>query len=83
MIPPCFKLGLFRLLNAIVVNDSERNTQTAWNICLRLKENGLLAKPTHGNIIRFAPPLVINTNQMNECISIIIATIKEFEKDYL
>mgnify|MGYP005830516707 CR=1 FL=1 len=71
------------LLNAIVVNDSKRNTQTAWNICLRLKENGLLAKPTHGNIIRFAPPLVINTNQMNECISIIIETIKEFEKDYL
>ncbi|MBR99779.1 MAG: hypothetical protein CMC57_07430 [Flavobacteriaceae bacterium] len=69
------------LLNAIVVNDSKRNTQTAWNICLRLKENGLLAKPTHGNIIRFAPPLVINTNQMNECISIIIDTIKEFEKD--
>ena len=71
------------LLNAIVVNNSKRNTQTAWNICLRLKENGLLAKPTHGNIIRFAPPLVINTNQMNECISIIIETIKEFEKDYL
>ncbi len=71
------------LLNAIVVNDSKRNTQTAWNICLRLKENGLLAKPTHGNIIRFAPPLVINRNQMNECISIIIETIKEFEKDYL
>jgi ornithine--oxo-acid transaminase len=67
------------LLNAIVVKDKKRKTQTAWNICMRLKENGLLAKPTHGNIIRFAPPLVINKNQMNECISIIVETIKEFE----
>ena len=67
------------LLNAVVVKDKKRNTETAWNICLKLKENGLLAKPTHGNIIRFAPPLVINKNQMNECISIIIKTIKEFE----
>ena len=67
------------LLNAIVVKDNKGNTETAWNICLKLKENGLLAKPTHGNIIRFAPPLVINKNQMNECISIIIKTVKEFE----
>ena len=67
------------LLNAIVVKDKKGNTETAWNICLKLKENGLLAKPTHGNIIRFAPPLVINKNQMNECISIIIKTVKEFE----
>ena len=67
------------LLNAIVVKDKNGNTETAWNICLKLKENGLLAKPTHGNIIRFAPPLVINKNQMNECISIIIKTVKEFE----
>ena len=67
------------LLNAIVIKDKKGNTETAWNICLKLKENGLLAKPTHGNIIRFAPPLVINKNQMNECISIIIKTVKEFE----
>ncbi|MDZ7657819.1 ornithine--oxo-acid transaminase [Fodinibius sp.] len=67
------------LLNAIVVNDSE-DSKTAWNICLKLKENGLLAKPTHGNIIRFAPPLVMNEEQLRDCISIIKNTIKEFEK---
>ena len=66
------------LLNAIVINDSEKSS-TAWNICLRLKENGLLAKPTHGNIIRFAPPLVMNENQLIECISIITNTLKSFE----
>jgi len=67
------------LLNAIVINDSEES-ETAWNICLRLKENGLLAKPTHGNIIRFAPPLVMTEEQLRDCISIIKSTIKEFEK---
>lgn len=66
------------LLNAIVINDSEQS-DTAWNICLKLKENGLLAKPTHGNIIRFAPPLVITHEQLLECVSIIIKTLKEFE----
>ena len=66
------------LLNAIVINDSEKSN-TAWNICLRLKENGLLAKPTHGNIIRFAPPLVMNESQLIECISIITNTLKSFE----
>src|SRR5690606_34594248 len=66
------------LLNAIVINDSEQS-ETAWNICLRLKENGLLAKPTHGNIIRFAPPLVMTEEQLLECVSIIITTLKEFE----
>ena len=64
------------LLNAIVINDSE-NSDTAWNICLQLKENGLLAKPTHGNIIRFAPPLVITQEQMQECIGIISKTIRK------
>lgn len=67
------------LLNAIVINDTEES-DTAWNICMRLAENGLLAKPTHGNIIRFAPPLVMNEAQLHDCISIIISTLKEFEK---
>ena len=67
------------LLNAIVINDTEES-ETAWNICVRLKENGLLAKPTHGNIIRFAPPLVMNREQLMECVAIICNTLKEFEK---
>lgn len=67
------------LLNAIVINDSE-DSSTAWDICMKLRDNGLLAKPTHGNIIRFAPPLVINEEQLNECVEIIINTLKEFEK---
>ena len=62
------------LLNAIVINDDE-HSDTAWNICLQLKENGLLAKPTHGNIIRFAPPLVMTEEQLNECCDIIENTI--------
>ena len=67
------------LLNAIVVNDSETG-KTAWNLCLALKENGLLAKPTHGNIIRFAPPLVITKEQIMVCIEIIEKTLKSFKK---
>ena len=67
------------LLNAIVINDTEES-DTAWNICMALRDNGLLAKPTHGNIIRFAPPLVMNEEQLEECITIIISTLKEFEK---
>jgi ornithine--oxo-acid transaminase len=63
------------LLNAIVINDTP-DSKTAWNICLKLAENGLLAKPTHGNIIRFAPPLVINKEQLQESLAIIINTIK-------
>ena len=66
------------LLNAIVINDSE-DSDTAWNICLKLRDNGLLAKPTHGNIIRFAPPLVMTQEQLMDCVSIIIKTLKEFE----
>ena len=65
------------LLNAVEINDSP-NSRTAWDICVKLKENGLLAKPTHGNIIRFAPPLVMTEEQLNECISIIKKTIVEF-----
>ncbi|GAB4107573.1 ornithine--oxo-acid transaminase [Echinicola sediminis] len=67
------------LLNAIVINDSE-DSDTAWNICVKLKENGLLAKPTHGNIIRFAPPLVITEEQLHECCDIIEKTISDFVK---
>jgi ornithine--oxo-acid transaminase len=66
------------LLNAIVINDTEES-DTAWNICMKLAENGLLAKPTHGNIIRFAPPLVMNEAQLMDCVAIIIKTLKEFE----
>lgn len=67
------------LLNAIVINDTEESS-TAWDICLALKENGLLAKPTHGNIIRFAPPLVMTEDQLYDCCDIIERTITEFEK---
>ena len=66
------------LLNAIVINDSE-NSKTAWNICLEMAEHGLLAKPTHGNIIRFAPPLVMNRAQIEECCDIIEQVILNFE----
>jgi ornithine--oxo-acid transaminase len=67
------------LLNAVVINDTEES-DTAWNICMALRDNGLLAKPTHGNIIRFAPPLVMNDEQLLDCVSIIISTLKQFEK---
>ena len=66
------------LLNAIVI-DEEETGQTAWNICLKMAEKGLLAKPTHGNIIRFAPPLVITEEQLLECCDIIANTVLEFE----
>ena len=66
------------LLNAIVINDTE-DSSTAWDICMALRDNGLLAKPTHGNIIRFAPPLVMNEEQLLACVSIIINTLKQFE----
>jgi ornithine--oxo-acid transaminase len=66
------------LLNAIVINDTEES-DTAWNICMKLAENGLLAKPTHGNIIRFAPPLVMTEAQLLDCVTIITKTLKEFE----
>jgi len=67
------------LLNAILINDTE-DSSTAWDICMALKENGLLAKPTHGNIIRFAPPLVITKAQLLDCVSIIKNTLMQFEK---
>ena len=66
------------LLNAIIIND-DNSSNIAWNICLKMASKGLLAKPTHGNIIRFAPPLIINKNQLDDCITIIISSLKEFE----
>jgi ornithine--oxo-acid transaminase len=67
------------LLNAVVINDSE-DSSTAWDICMKLKENGMLAKPTHGNIIRFAPPLVMTEDQLMDCVAIIDKTVAVFEK---
>lgn len=66
------------LLNAIIINDTPESS-TAWNLCLNLKENGLLAKPTHGNIIRLAPPLVITEDQVQECLAIIEKTFLEYQ----
>ncbi len=66
------------LLNAILVNDTPESP-TAWNICIQLAENGLLAKPTHGNIIRFAPPLIITKEQLQDCISIIEKVILNYK----
>ena len=66
------------LLNAIIIND-EANSDIAWNICLKMAQNAVLAKPTNGNIIRFAPPLIINEEQLNNCIDIIISSLKDFE----
>ncbi len=80
-IPSCDLVTKVRgrgLLNAILINDTE-DSSTAWDICMALKENGLLAKPTHGNIIRFAPPLVMNKEQLLECVAIIIKTLTEFK----
>ncbi|ANI88670.1 ornithine--oxo-acid transaminase [Arachidicoccus ginsenosidimutans] len=64
------------LLNAVVINHPDENA--AWNICLKLRDNGLLAKPTHGDKIRFAPPLVMNEEQLRECIAIIDKSLNEF-----
>ncbi len=67
------------LLNAILINDTE-DSSTAWDICVKLRDNGLLAKPTHGNIIRFAPPLVMTEAELMDCVSIIEKTLMEFKK---
>ena len=67
------------LLNAIVVNDTP-NSSTAWDLCVALKDNGLLAKPTHGNIIRFAPPLVMTEEELHECCDIIEKAVLEFKR---
>ncbi len=65
------------LLNAVVINDSPESS-TAWDICVMLAENGMLAKPTHGNIIRFAPPLVMTREELIDCVSIIERTIEAY-----
>ena len=81
-IPSCDIVNSVRgkgLLNAILINDTEESS-TAWDICIALRDNGLLAKPTHGNIIRFAPPLVMTREQLLDCVAIIIKTLKEFKK---
>lgn len=81
-IPSCDLVKSVRgkgLLNAILINDTEESS-TAWDICMALKENGLLAKPTHGNIIRFAPPLVMTKEELLDCVSIIIKTLSTFKK---
>src|SRR5690606_29823996 len=65
------------LLNAIVFNHP--NPEAAWDFCLQLKDNGLLAKPTHGDKVRFAPPLVITEEQMDECVQIIAKTLQNFQ----
>lgn len=67
------------MLNAVLINDTP-DSSTAWDICMALKENGLIAKPTHGNIIRFAPPLVMTEEQLMDCVSIIEKTLTEFKK---
>ena len=65
------------LLNAIIINDAP-DSSTAWDLCVAMKDNGLIAKPTHGNIIRFAPPLVITEEQLEACIDIIRDTVQSF-----
>ena len=65
------------LLNAVVIKP--KNGKTAWDVCLKLRDNGLLAKPTHEHIIRFAPPLVIKKKQLLEAIDIIKKTLEEFK----
>ncbi|MDZ7807921.1 MAG: ornithine--oxo-acid transaminase [Gracilimonas sp.] len=67
------------LLNAVIINDTT-DSDTAWRFCVALKDNGLLAKPTHGNIIRFAPPLVMREEQLMECVDIIQKTLISFDK---
>lgn len=67
------------LLNAVVINDTE-DSKTAWNLCVAMKNNGLIAKPTHGNIIRFAPPLVITEEEIHACCDIIEKTFLEYKK---
>jgi len=65
------------LLNAIVINTPE-SSGLAWDICMKFRDNGLLAKPTHGNKIRFAPPLVITPEQIDECVDIIDRSLESF-----
>lgn len=68
------------LLNAVVIDESKTNGHSAWDLCLLLKDKGLLAKPTHGNIIRFAPPLVISETQLQKAIDIIGEALQDLPK---
>ena len=68
------------LLNALLINDTPEST-TAWDLCVKMKDNGLLAKPTHGNIIRFAPPLTITEEELAACCEIIEQTILDYAKN--
>ena len=74
-----FQFGSAKPNESVVINDTEESS-TAWDICMIMKENGLIAKPTHGNIIRFAPPLVINKDEIIKCCDIIKGSIIEYEK---
>ncbi|PGH12892.1 ornithine aminotransferase [Helicocarpus griseus UAMH5409] len=65
------------LLNAVVIDESKTGGHSAWDLCLLMKEKGLLAKPTHQNIIRFAPPLVITENELSSALNIIERSVKE------
>ena len=65
------------LLNAIVIEP--KGGKTAWDVCVKMKDNGVLAKPTHDHIIRFAPPLVITEEELMNCVAIIEKTVKSFE----
>ena len=67
------------MLNAILINDTP-DSSTAWDLCVAMKDNGLIAKPTHGNIIRFAPPLVMTDEQLDACVAIIRDTVMAFKK---
>ncbi|MBP1637328.1 MAG: rocD, partial [Bacteroidetes bacterium] len=66
------------LMNALIINN-ENHQNLAWEICLKMAQNGLLAKPTHTNIIRFAPPLVITKEQLLECVEIIKESVRAYE----
>ena len=65
------------LLNAVIIKP--KHGKEAWDVCVAMKDNGLIAKPTHGDIIRFAPPLVISESELMECVEIIAKTLKEFD----
>ena len=67
------------LLNAVLINDTPESS-TAWDLCVAMKDNGLIAKPTHGNIIRFAPPLVMTEDELTACVAIIRDTVLAFQK---
>ena len=76
--PRNWKFFSFNTESLLMIVIKPKNGKDAWDVCLKLRDNGLLAKPTHGDIIRFAPPLVINEEQLMECIDIIRKTILSY-----